>query len=366
VVLVDFKRYGEIDLTLPVCSKALCSPGSNASCRYTESLCLGSYCNMHCGLWWNAVVAHDGVPHCSCADFCKGACFTPTCISCQRDQLPLWLRDLPGPLGTGLLCCPFGGTSREPEACCAQGHAKRYGACCELEAPECNCQWGSSVTLQSFNPASVSVAWALLAFAVLSMPALACCRRPLPRSVGPRGAELMLAIAYLAAIIAATVEAKRRWQHSFKPEELMPAGILGTLSTFGLSVVLLPLDRTNTIFALTRIPFERAVKFHRWAGSVAVLLVVAHGILEASVQGFSEMWKFEAKAWGFGNIFGTASGVCCVALALASTDWARRANYRFFPACAQVAGGCCVSCRRAPLLRLPSIGCHVPFASLPG
>lgn len=142
----------------------------------------------------------------------------------------------------------------------------------------------------------------------------------------------MLVIAYFVAIIAATVEAKRRWQLSFKPEELMPAGIFGTLSTFGLSVVLLPLDRTNTIFAITRIPFERAVKFHRWAGSAALFMVVAHGIMEAFVQGFAEMWKIEAKAWGFGNIFGTAAGLCCIALALASTNWARRVNYgRFLP-----------------------------------
>jgi len=171
---------------------------------------------------------------------------------------------------------------------------------------------------------------ALVVFFTLSLPALACCRWPLPRKPRPREADVAVCVAYLFSIFAAAFEVKRKWQLKFKPGELLPAGAFGTLAAFGFAVVLLPLDRTHVLFKLTAVPFERAVKFHRWAGRVAVFLVVIHGIAEALVLGMREMVTFEQEAWGFGNAFGTLAGLSAVALAAAGVSRFRRANYEVF------------------------------------
>jgi hypothetical protein len=42
--------------------------------------------------------------NCTCAQFEAGVCFAPGCFPCAKSCLPKDLADLPGPLGTGLLC----------------------------------------------------------------------------------------------------------------------------------------------------------------------------------------------------------------------------------------------------------------------
>eukprot|EP00928_Gymnodinium_smaydae_P017623 TRINITY_DN16742_c0_g2_i1.p1 TRINITY_DN16742_c0_g2~~TRINITY_DN16742_c0_g2_i1.p1 ORF type:complete len:757 (-),score=72.99 TRINITY_DN16742_c0_g2_i1:174-2444(-) len=327
---VSFIDYGEVDLSLPVCTKDLCSNGSTEKCRYTDSPCRGKYCNKDCKEWYHAVVDNDGVPLCTCEKFCKGACYTPTCTSCKREELPLWIQDIAGPLGTGLLCCPLGGSPGNPEACCAQGHKDKYNSCCELEQKQCDCSESKPITISSFDPRGITVGGAFLAFAILAPLALMSCRRPLPKSVGPRGADLLLVVAYSIALAVAAVEGKRKWQQSFKPADLMPAGLLGSLAAFAFAVVLLPLDRTNVLLWLTRIPFERAVKFHRWAGYAAVALVVSHGLWETWVLGLATIITFEFKPYGFGNAFGVISGLSALALVCTSVWRARRQNYELF------------------------------------
>jgi len=328
---VSFEDFGEKDLSLPACSRELCAGNTTAMCLYGDSPCRGKYCNKRCDEWLSMVVANGGVPMCTCDKFCAGACYTPSCVSCKSSELPLWIQNLAGPLGTGLLCCPHGGSEGNPEACCAQGHAAKYGSCCELERPRCDCAWGTAgVTLDSFDPRSVKVATALGVFAVVALPALLCCRRPLPKGHYPRGADMMLYSAYLLAIVVAATEAKWQWQLASKPAELLPAGACGTLATFALAIVLLPLDRTHALFRLTRVPFERAVKFHRRAGRAAALLVVLHGALELYVQGLAEVWTFAFEPWGFGNGYGSIAGLASIALLVASVGQIRRSCYELF------------------------------------
>lgn len=326
----SFVDLGETDWSLPPCSRDFCAPGSTAACRYTDSPCKGKYCNRRCGEWYAAVVAHDGIPWCTCAQFCSDGCYSPTCTACPREDLPLWTRDIPGQLGTGLLCCPFGGSDGNPDPCCSQGHREKYGSCCELEAPHCDCSWGSPITAASFNPASIHVMPAVVVLITLALPALMCCRLPLPLKPRSEVADLAVCAAYGFALFAAGWEAKRAWQLASKPAELLPAGAFGTLAAFGLSVVLLPLDRTHVLFKLTTVPFDRAIKFHRWSGRVAVLFVFAHGSLEAYVQGLPKMFTFEWKSWGLGNAFGTLAGCSCMALLATSISHIRRENYELF------------------------------------
>lgn len=328
--LITFNPYGETDWSLPPCSHATCPERNSTRCRYTDSPCRGRYCNKDCASWYDAVVANDGVPFCTCEKFCGAGCFTPTCTPCHREELPLWIRDQSGPLGTGLLCCAYGESEGHPDPCCAAGHKANYGKCCELEAPVCHCGWSSPITLASFDPRSIGVGVPVLTFFPLSVLALVLCRRPLPAMPGPRGADVSLITAYIMALLVGGFAAKQKWELSFKPADLMPAGILGGLCAFALTIVLLPLDRTNVIFKLSGVPFERAVKFHRWAGYMAVGLLEAHGLWEAWVQGLSQMLRFESKSYGFGNAFGLTSGVAALALVVASAWPCRRGNYELF------------------------------------
>mmetsp|Transcript_59918 Transcript_59918/g.126846 ORF Transcript_59918/g.126846 Transcript_59918/m.126846 type:complete len:682 (+) Transcript_59918:42-2087(+) len=327
----SFRDYGEVDWSLPPCSKSLCAPGSQQRCRYTDSPCRGKFCNKNCDEWYEAVVANDGVPSCTCEKFCTGACYTPTCTACPRQDMPLWLKDLSGPLGTGLLCCPLGGTPGKPEACCQQGHREKYNSCCELEAPSCDCdKYMEPNSISSFDPRKIGMEGGLLAFSVLALPALFFCRRPLPRSLRPRAADVGVVLAYVVATLVVALDMKRYWQSQFKPDELLPASGLGRLAAFTLSLLLLPLDRTNLLFRCTRTPFERTIKFHRWAGRAAVLLVVAHGVAELYVQGLPAMCTFENRFGSFGNFFGLLSGIACMGLAFAALSHIRRSKYQQF------------------------------------
>lgn len=286
---------------------------------------MGRFCNKNC-LEWRA--ATQPLPSCTCEMFCHDKCFAPSCDPCEARDLPLWIRTDPGPLGTGLLCCDASGTVADP--CCTPEHAE-LGTCCVLEVPTCDCSIYSSsaITLESFNPAHDVELRGFLALIIMAVPVVLMCRRPLPSSRGPRGADVAMGLSYIASVFLVALSWKWYWQRHFKPAELVPGAVMGHLSAFTLACVLLPLDRTHLISAVSRIPFERIVKVHRAAGRCAVLCVVLHGIFEARALG-KQIWTFEMKPWGFGNCFGFMSGLCCVALFVCSTDVLRRSKYELF------------------------------------
>merc|ERR1711871_1402827 len=60
-----------------------------------------------------------------------------------------------------------------------------------------------------------------------------------------------------------------------------------------LAVLLLPVTRTSPWVVLLGIPFERAVKYHRWLGRWAYLGITVHGM---------SMWSF----WGTNRILSLA------------------------------------------------------------
>ena len=61
----------------------------------------------------------------------------------------------------------------------------------------------------------------------------------------------------------------------------IPARVLGHLTTLGMSLLIVPVMRNGVIEAVFGVPFERAVKYHRWLGSLTYLLVTSHFLLWA-------------------------------------------------------------------------------------
>ncbi len=61
----------------------------------------------------------------------------------------------------------------------------------------------------------------------------------------------------------------------------IPARVLGHLTTLGMSLLIVPVMRNGVIEAVFGVPFERAVKYHRWLGTLTYLLVTGHFLLWA-------------------------------------------------------------------------------------
>lgn len=65
----------------------------------------------------------------------------------------------------------------------------------------------------------------------------------------------------------------RRW--ALKWDKLSDA--LGKALPFTIGCLFMPVARGSPILRLIDVPFEQAVKYHRWMGYLTVLLVVVHG-----------------------------------------------------------------------------------------
>lgn len=65
----------------------------------------------------------------------------------------------------------------------------------------------------------------------------------------------------------------RRW--ALKWDKL--SDTLGKALPFTIGCLFMPVARGSPILRLIDVPFEQAVKYHRWMGYLTVLLVVVHG-----------------------------------------------------------------------------------------
>jgi ferric-chelate reductase len=69
--------------------------------------------------------------------------------------------------------------------------------------------------------------------------------------------------------------ALRRWQAKLdKSGELF-----GKVVPFAMTLLFLPVTRGSPILRLIHVPFEHAVRYHRWLGHLTMLLITTHGIL---------------------------------------------------------------------------------------
>lgn len=104
----------------------------------------------------------------------------------------------------------------------------------------------------------------------------------------------------------------------------------GRLSAFMLSVSLFPVTRNSIWLHLAGIPFERAVKYHKWNSRALVIVFLAHGGRMMAQQGPRVLGSAARNGAGFGPCFGTAAAGCFLAMAGLSAGAVRRAYWELF------------------------------------
>ena len=330
----------------PKCGPWCRNASAAAPCVY-DGECTSShghdFCLMDCGRW--RAGADVAVPHCSCSDFCGGACWAPSCVPCQRDCLPLWIRDTPSPLGTGILCCP--GCADPCEPCC--GNHSVLGRCCELRAPPqgCTCADPPPTLSQIMEESSGRLKQALLPLVVLAVIAPALCAWATvdstlwsPRTVCGSSTcsavvcwpQQMLLLSSLALTVALQLLLKAYdWDARAKPRELLLAAASGTTAVMLWALALAPSElRISALRSWRLLSYNRAVVVHRTVGQLAVAAVVCHAALEVWVHlATSLQTRLRERqphallgavnsvaavvfgrglhAWGLGNVFGVVA-----------------------------------------------------------
>jgi hypothetical protein len=86
------------------------------------------------------------------------------------------------------------------------------------------------------------------------------------------------------------------------------------------SLALFPVTKSSIWIAIAGVPFERALKVHRWLGRLAALFAAIH---------FATMYGVEPLTEGF-VLYGTISACCFFAVALLSMEPIRRGFYNLF------------------------------------
>ena len=346
----------------PVCGAWCRNASSHTPCVY-DGACTSShgrdFCHMNCGRW--RAGADMAVPSCSCIDFCRGACWAPTCVPCPRACLPLWIRDTPSPLGTGILCCPGCGDPCEP--CC--GNHSAMGRCCELHAPPqgCACDDPPPTPSQVLAESSERAKQALLplvatAALVSALSAWVSLESALwsPRSCA-RGRvvcwpQQLLLLGALAVTVALQLVLKAHdWEVHAKPQELLYASWSGSTAVMLLALALAPKEVHATLLRRLRPSYSRAVVLHRSVGMLAVAAVSCHATLEAYAHLATSLqtYQFQGRvgafgraaadavsvllshglhAWGLGNVFGVVAAGCLL-ISMGGVAL-RRWSYEFF------------------------------------
>jgi hypothetical protein len=65
----------------------------------------------------------------------------------------------------------------------------------------------------------------------------------------------------------------------------MTCYVLGGVVAFTIAVLFIPVARGSPILRLMDVPFEQAIKYHRWFGYLTVVLVFVHGATLAVALG---------------------------------------------------------------------------------
>lgn len=141
-VLLLLRQLHTVRCVAPAPRLALAAPCSHASCPLGAAAdtpctlppsagleCVGDSCTLTCAQWREFLNAT--AVSCPCGSFSGGKCMARGCQPCAAHCLPWYLREMEGPLGTGLLCCAD--SANECDPCCSHAHAP--GHCCTLECP---------------------------------------------------------------------------------------------------------------------------------------------------------------------------------------------------------------------------------------
>lgn len=81
-----------------------------------------------------------------------------------------------------------------------------------------------------------------------------------------------------------------------------------------------------------RVPYERALKWHRWNSAALLLCVLTHSLRMVAQRGWVVVGSCRANAESYGSCFGTAAFVCFLAMAAAAYPPLRRSSWEAFKA----------------------------------
>lgn len=104
----------------------------------------------------------------------------------------------------------------------------------------------------------------------------------------------------------------------------------GRLAGFMLSVTLLPVSRNSLYLLVLRIPFDRAIRFHRWNARLLTVVFLAHGGRMMVQNGWRVLGEREVNGAGYGSCFGTAAACCFLAMGVLAIDPIRRGMWELF------------------------------------
>jgi predicted ferric reductase len=99
------------------------------------------------------------------------------------------------------------------------------------------------------------------------------------------------------------------------------------------TLVLLPVTKHSIWTSFCGFSLDRIIQFHRWAGAVAVLLSIVHGVgLYFAYAGsfWGGSFIFTLKGANYAALPGTAAGILFLLIVATSLEFVRRSSYKFF------------------------------------
>jgi len=105
---------------------------------------------------------------------------------------------------------------------------------------------------------------------------------------------------------------------------------MGQLAIVMLSITYLPITRNSIWIFILGIPFERAVKFHRWVGRSAVIVVLIHGVLMTLNKGTGVLFSMTSIPHGESVFWGTVAGICFATAGILAYEPIRRLKFELF------------------------------------
>jgi hypothetical protein len=107
--------------------------------------------------------------------------------------------------------------------------------------------------------------------------------------------------------------------------------VLGTITAF-LTAGALVLPTRNSVWAQAiGVPFERIIKYHRWIGRVAIIIMTAHGGVQIVNRGWSVVLSSSSNgAYGYGNVYGLIAWFCFAVPFLFTDAIVRRSAFELF------------------------------------
>lgn len=106
--------------------------------------------------------------------------------------------------------------------------------------------------------------------------------------------------------------------------------LFSRLCELHLTIVFFPVTRNSVWLPILGIPFERAIKFHRWLGRLALLYTFIHGLTMVLIKNPEILWANTLTIEGSGVVYGTISFVLFVVITLFSTECIRRKHFEVF------------------------------------